>query len=34
MAIDMNMDIGELIKNLFAKKGPKGTSSVLTGNPY
>jgi len=29
MAIDMNMDIGELIKNLLAKKGSKGGQ-----NPY
>jgi len=34
MAIDMNMDIGELVKNLFAKKGSKGASSILTDNPY
>ncbi len=30
----MNMDIGELVKNLFAKKGSKGASSILTDNPY
>ena len=34
MAIDMNMDVGELFKDLFTKKGAKGGSSTLTDNPY
>ena len=35
MAINMDMDVGELIKSLFAKKRSKrGTSSALMDGPY
>jgi len=34
MAIDMNMDIGELVKSLFSKKTSKGAPSILVSNPY
>jgi len=34
MAIDMNMDVGELFKNLFSKKGAKGANTGIADSPY